>query len=84
MKVALRTQQILAEETRVPAVVDPLGGSYYVEALTNEFEAAVLKILADVEALGGTVRAIEEGWFQREIAESAYRTARAKAAGGPW
>ena len=81
MKVALRTQQILAEETRVPAVVDPLGGSYYVEALTNEFEAAVLKILADVEALGGTVRAIEEGWFQREIAESAYRTARAKAAG---
>jgi 2-hydroxyisobutanoyl-CoA mutase large subunit len=81
MKVALRTQQILAEETRVPAVVDPLGGSYYVETLTNEFEAAVLKILADVEALGGTVRAIEEGWFQREIAESAYGTARAKAAG---
>jgi methylmalonyl-CoA mutase N-terminal domain/subunit len=81
MKVALRTQQILAEETRVPSVVDPLGGSYYVETLTNEFEAAVLAILADVEALGGTVRAIEEGWFQREIAESAYGTARAKAAG---
>jgi methylmalonyl-CoA mutase cobalamin-binding domain/chain len=81
MKVALRTQQIIAEETRVPSVVDPLGGSYYVESLTNEFEAAVLKILAEVDALGGTVRAIEEGWFQREIAESAYGTARAKAAG---
>jgi methylmalonyl-CoA mutase N-terminal domain/subunit len=81
MKVALRTQQIIAEETRVPSVVDPLGGSYYVESLTNEFEAAVMKILAQVDALGGTVRAIEEGWFQREIAESAYGTARAKAAG---
>ncbi|HEY7648628.1 MAG TPA: methylmalonyl-CoA mutase family protein, partial [Methylomirabilota bacterium] len=81
MKVALRTQQIIAEETRVPSVVDPLGGSYYVESLTNEFEAAVMKILAHVDALGGTVRAIEEGWFQREIAESAYGTARAKAAG---
>src|SRR5262245_25918507 len=81
MKVALRTQQIIAEETRVPSVVDPLGGSFYVESLTNEFEAAVLKILAHVDALGGTVRAIEEGWFQREIAESAYATARAKAAG---
>src|SRR5262245_49488944 len=81
MKVALRTQQIIAEETRVPSVVDPLGGSFYVESLTNEFEAAVLKVLAHVDALGGTVRAIEEGWFQREIAESAYATARAKAAG---
>jgi methylmalonyl-CoA mutase N-terminal domain/subunit len=81
MKVALRTQQIIAEETRVPWVADPLGGSYYVETLTNQFEAAVLGILAQVDALGGAVRAIEEGWFQREIAESAYATARARAAG---
>jgi methylmalonyl-CoA mutase N-terminal domain/subunit len=81
MKVALRTQQIIAEETGVPSVVDPLGGSYYVEALTNQFEAAVLDILAKVDALGGTVRAIEEGFFQREIADSAWEVARRKASG---
>jgi methylmalonyl-CoA mutase cobalamin-binding domain/chain len=81
MKVALRTQQIIADETRVPDVIDPLGGSYYVEALTNQVEAAVLDILAKVDAMGGTVRAIEEGWFQREIAESAYETARRRASG---
>jgi len=81
MKVALRTQQIIAEETRVANVVDPLGGSYYVEALTSQIEAAVLDVLARVDALGGTVKAIEEGWFQREIAESAYEFARRKAAG---
>jgi len=81
MKVALRTQQILAEETRVTSVIDPLGGSYYVEALTNDVERAVLDILARVDAMGGTVKAIEEGWFQREIAESAYREARARASG---
>jgi methylmalonyl-CoA mutase N-terminal domain/subunit len=81
MKVALRTQQIIAEETRVANVVDPLGGAYYVEALTNRIEQAVLDILARVDAMGGTVRAIEAGWFQREIAESAYAFARRKAAG---
>ncbi len=81
MKVALRTQQIIAEETHVPDVVDPLGGSWYVEALTNEIERAVLDILARVDAMGGTVRAIEEGWFQREIADSAYEFARRKASG---
>jgi methylmalonyl-CoA mutase cobalamin-binding domain/chain len=81
MKVALRTQQILAEETRVPDVVDPLGGSWYVEALTNEFEAAVFDILGKVDAMGGTVRAIEEGWFQREIAESAWQEAQRRASG---
>ncbi len=81
MKIALRTQQILAEETGVPRVVDPLGGSYYVEALTNEFERAVLEILGKVDAMGGTVPAIEDGWFQREIAESAYAAARRKASG---
>ena len=81
MKVALRTQQIIADETRVANVVDPLGGSYYVEALTNRIEAEVGEILRKVDALGGTVKAIEEGYFQREIADSAYAFARRKAAG---
>jgi methylmalonyl-CoA mutase cobalamin-binding domain/chain len=81
MKVALRTQQIIAEETRVANVADPLGGSFYVEALTNRIEAEVLAILGKVDALGGTIRAIEEGWFQREIADSAYDFARRKASG---
>jgi methylmalonyl-CoA mutase N-terminal domain/subunit len=81
MKIALRTQQILAEETRVPNVVDPLGGSYYVEALTNQIEAEVFAILKKVDAMGGTIKAIEEGWFQREIAETAYEVARRKASG---
>jgi methylmalonyl-CoA mutase N-terminal domain/subunit len=81
MKVALRTQQILAEETRIPDVVDPLGGSYYVEALTNRFETAVSAILAKVDALGGTVKALEDGYFQREIADSAWEEARARASG---
>jgi methylmalonyl-CoA mutase N-terminal domain/subunit len=80
MKVALRTQQIIADETNVPSVVDPLGGSYYVEALTDRFEAAVRAILDEVDRQGGTVRAIEEGWFQRAIADSAYDFARRKAA----
>jgi methylmalonyl-CoA mutase N-terminal domain/subunit len=81
MKLALRTQQIIAEETRVPNVADPLGGSYYVEALTNRIEAEVFAVLAKVDARGGTVRAVEDGWFQREIADSAYAFARRKAAG---
>ncbi len=81
MKVALRTQQIIAEETRVPQVVDPLGGSWYVESLTSEIEKRVLEILAKVDAMGGTIKAIEEGWFQREIADSAYETARRRASG---
>src|SRR5207244_4795907 len=81
LKLALRTQQIIADETRVTSVVDPLGGSYYVEALTNRIEAAVMAILKRVDALGGTVKAIEEGYFQREIADSAYEHARRKASG---
>ncbi|MBI2160264.1 MAG: methylmalonyl-CoA mutase family protein [Candidatus Rokubacteria bacterium] len=81
MKLALRTQQIIADETRVPNVVDPLGGSYYVEALTNRVEAEVGEILKKVDALGGTVKAIEEGFFQREIADSAFEFARRKASG---
>jgi methylmalonyl-CoA mutase cobalamin-binding domain/chain len=81
MKLALRTQQILAHETRVTSVVDPLGGSYYVEALTNRIEAEVRAILTKVDEMGGAIRAIEHGYVQREIAETAYRTARARAAG---
>jgi methylmalonyl-CoA mutase N-terminal domain/subunit len=81
MKVALRTQQVIADETRVTQVVDPLGGSYYVEALTNRIEAAVREILDRVDALGGTIKAVEEGYFQREIADSAYEFARRKASG---
>src|SRR5688572_4014112 len=81
MKLALRTQQIIADETRVTSVVDPLGGSWYVESLTNEVEAAVTDILRRVDEMGGTIAAIEEGWFQREIADSAYATARRKASG---
>ena len=81
MKIALRTQQIIADETHVADVVDPLGGSFYVETLTNRIEAEVFAILAKVDAMGGTIKAVEEGWFQREIAESAYETARRRANG---
>jgi methylmalonyl-CoA mutase N-terminal domain/subunit len=81
MKIALRTQQIIALETNVTSVVDPLGGSYYLEALTNRVEAEVMAILAKVDGMGGTIKAIEEGFFQREIADSAYDFARRKAAG---
>jgi methylmalonyl-CoA mutase cobalamin-binding domain/chain len=81
MKLALRTQQIIAEESRVTGVIDPLGGSYYVEALTNEIERRVFDVLAKVDALGGTIKAVEEGYFQHEIADSAYDTARRRASG---
>src|SRR5216683_3157050 len=81
MKLALRTQQIIADETRVAQVADPLGGSWYVESLTKRIEDEVFAILDKVETMGGTVRAVEQGYFQREIAETAYRTARKKASG---
>jgi methylmalonyl-CoA mutase cobalamin-binding domain/chain len=81
MKLALRTQQIIAEESRVASVIDPLGGSYFVESLTNEIERRVLETLAKVDALGGTIKAVEEGYFQKEIADSAYDTARRRASG---
>ncbi|HEX4834872.1 MAG TPA: methylmalonyl-CoA mutase family protein, partial [bacterium] len=81
MKVALRTQQIIADEARVAHVADPLGGSYYVEALTNQIEAQVWDILKKVDAMGGAIAAIEEGYFQHEIANSAYEFATRKATG---
>jgi methylmalonyl-CoA mutase N-terminal domain/subunit len=73
VQVALRTQQILAYETGVPNVIDPLGGSYYVEALTDQMEADAEKLFAEIEGIGGVARGIEIGWFQRKIAESAAR-----------
>ena len=81
MKIALRTQQIIADETRVTQVVDPLGGSWYVESLTKRMEDEVFAILDKVETMGGTVRAVEQGYFQKEIAETAYRSVRKKASG---
>ncbi len=69
---ALRTQQIIAYESGVASTADPLAGSYYVEALTSELEHRALELLARVEALGGSAKAIEAGFFQEEIARSAY------------
>jgi methylmalonyl-CoA mutase N-terminal domain/subunit len=73
VRVALRTQQILAYETGVPNVADPLGGSYYVEALTDALEREAEGLFAEIEAQGGVVPAIEHGWFQRQIARSSMR-----------
>jgi methylmalonyl-CoA mutase, N-terminal domain len=73
VRIALRTQQILAYETGVPNVADPLGGSYYVEALTDGLEREAEGLFAEIEAQGGVVRAIESGWFQRQIASSSAR-----------
>jgi methylmalonyl-CoA mutase N-terminal domain/subunit len=73
VRVALRTQQILAYETGVPNVADPLGGSYYVEALTDALEREAEGLFAEIEAQGGVVQAIESGWFQRQIARSSMR-----------
>jgi methylmalonyl-CoA mutase N-terminal domain/subunit len=70
---ALRTQQILAYETGIARVVDPLGGSYYVEALTDAMEKRLIEIMADLEARGGMVQTIEDGTVQRLIAGEAYR-----------
>jgi methylmalonyl-CoA mutase N-terminal domain/subunit len=73
VQVALRTQQILAYESGVPNVIDPLGGSYYVEALTDHLEREAEEIFAQIAQIGGVVPGIEQGWFQRRIAESAAR-----------
>jgi methylmalonyl-CoA mutase N-terminal domain/subunit len=81
MKVALRTQQIIADETNIPAVVDPMGGSYYVEHLTDEIEHKIQEVIDHVDELGGVIPAIEQGWFQREIADTAYDFARRKGTG---
>jgi len=81
MKIALRTQQIIADESGVANVADPLGGSYLVENLTTRFEHGIFAVLEEVERRGGTVKLIEEGWFQQRIADFAYETAKRKASG---
>jgi methylmalonyl-CoA mutase N-terminal domain/subunit len=73
VQVALRTQQVLAYETGVPNVSDPLGGSYYVEALTDQLERDAEELFAQIAEVGGVVEGLEGGWFQRKIAESASR-----------
>jgi methylmalonyl-CoA mutase N-terminal domain/subunit len=73
VQVALRTQQVLAYETGVANVMDPLGGSYYVEALTTQLEEEAESLFAQIEEVGGVVRGLETGWLQRKIAESAAR-----------
>ena len=81
-RIALRTQQVIANETRVANVADPLGGSYYVEAMTDEMERRAEDVFAHLDRLGdgsmleGVLRGVEEGWFQREIGDSAYELER--------
>ncbi len=81
MRLALRTQQVIAAETNVTNVIDPLGGSYYLESLTNEYETRIFEILDYVDENGGTIKLIEEGWFQKQIADFAYETALRKQSG---
>ncbi|MGH9866207.1 MAG: methylmalonyl-CoA mutase family protein, partial [Candidatus Acidiferrales bacterium] len=71
--IALRTQQIIAHETGVTNTVDPLGGSYFVESLTNEVERGAWDYIGKIDAMGGMVKAIERSYPQREIAEASYR-----------
>jgi methylmalonyl-CoA mutase N-terminal domain/subunit len=73
VRLALRTQQILAFETGVPNVIDPLGGSYYIETLTTELEREAEGLFKQIEEIGGVVRGLETGWLQRRINESAAR-----------
>ena len=86
-RIALRTQQVIAYETRVANVADPLGGSWYVEALTDEMERRADELFAEIESLGdgsmlaGAVRGVEEGWYQSAIADSAYELERKLNAG---
>jgi methylmalonyl-CoA mutase N-terminal domain/subunit len=72
-RTSLRTNQIVAHETGIPYTVDPLGGSYYIEALTSDFEREIEDVIARVDELGGAIAATAAGYFQQEIAEGAYR-----------
>jgi len=69
---ALRTNQILQLETRVTHTIDPLGGSYFVETLTNKMEEETLRLLDEIDGMGGIVKAVETGWIHNEISNSAY------------
>jgi methylmalonyl-CoA mutase N-terminal domain/subunit len=71
--IALRTQQVIAHETGVANTIDPLGGSFYLEWLTSEMEARAYGMFKEIDSFGGVIKAIEAGYFQREIAESAFR-----------
>jgi methylmalonyl-CoA mutase N-terminal domain/subunit len=73
VRVALRTQQIIAYESGAANTVDPLGGSYYIEDLTNEMEQKAMEYIRKIDDMGGAIPAIEKGFFQKEIADSAYR-----------
>jgi methylmalonyl-CoA mutase N-terminal domain/subunit len=81
VRLALRTQQVLACEAGVTDVVDPLAGSYYVEALTNQIETRAAALISEIEQQGGMIKAIESGWAQRQIAEAAWDYQRAVESG---
>lgn len=74
MKLAIRTQQIIREEINVTSVIDPLGGSYFIERLTKDMEDEVWKMLDEIQKRGGAIKLVEEGWFQQKLADSAYAT----------
>jgi methylmalonyl-CoA mutase, N-terminal domain len=76
-RLALRTQQVIAHESGVTNTVDPLAGSYHIESLTNEIEAGVRDLLDRIDAMGGTLKAIEAGYIQRQIQDSAYKAQQA-------
>ncbi|MCL5678947.1 MAG: methylmalonyl-CoA mutase family protein [Candidatus Thermoplasmatota archaeon] len=73
VKVALRTQQIIAEETGIPDTIDPLGGSYYLEWLTDRMEEEAFKYFSEIEKMGGILQAVKTGYIQKEIAATSYR-----------
>ncbi|MDU5021338.1 MAG: methylmalonyl-CoA mutase family protein, partial [Clostridiales bacterium] len=73
VRVALRTQQIVAHESGVADSIDPLAGSYYVESLTNQIEEEAIRLIEKIDELGGAPQAIEKGFIQQEIMDSAYR-----------
>jgi methylmalonyl-CoA mutase N-terminal domain/subunit len=81
MRLALRTQQVIAEESNVTQTTDPLGGSYYVETLTTHYEQRIFAILKEIDDRGGTLKLIEEGWFRKHIADFGYQTALRKQSG---
>ena len=77
VQVALRTQQIIASESGSTDTVDPLGGSYYIEWLTNQIENRAMEYISEIDKMGGALKAIEKGYIQREISNSAYNYQRA-------
>ena len=81
VKIALRTQQILAHESGVTDTADPLGGSYFIEALTDELEARAWELIERIDGLGGAVEAVEQGFVQSEIEEAAFEYQREVEAG---